>query len=338
MVRRFALLLRQSSNGQVPASGFQSSCILGVGPIMENSEQTSFMRSRLFWIVLVLGLAGIAYTLLKRHDLYNSAALYLGLPLLLALGLSLTPKTKSAMGATMKGMTIAMLLSALVLHEGTLCIIFASPLFYGVGALIAGLVDYSREKRDRNSKLNAFAAIAVIGLLAVEGTTATTTYPREDVVVVSRVVNASPAAIRKQLSEPSDLGKKRPGFLTLFPYPARVPALGLNVGDETRIEFVAYKHIWWTKVEGALVLKATKSEANQIEFVALSDDTYLSHYLTWQESIVELTPINTSQTRVTWTLSYQRKLDPAWYFGPLQHYAAWLAAGELIDHVATPRS
>ena len=43
-----------------------------------------------------------------------------------------------------------------------------------------------------------------------------------------------------------------------------------------------------------------------------------------------------STTRVTWTLRYRRGLDPAWYFGPMEQYAARLAAGYLIDTVATP--
>jgi len=39
---------------------------------------------------------------------------------------------------------------------------------------------------------------------------------------------------------------------------------------------------------------------------------------------------------VTWTLDYERGLDPAWYFGPWERYATRLAAGYLIDAVATP--
>jgi hypothetical protein len=305
---------------------------------MDNFKQSPVFRLRLFWIVLVLGIAGLVYTFLKRHDLYNTAALYLGLPLLLALGLSLTPKAKSAMGATMKGITIALLLSALVLHEGTLCIMFASPLFYGVGALIAWGVDRSNRKDGPDSKVRSIAAVALVAALAMEGTMPVTTLPRDDVVTVAKTVDASLADVRIQLSQSAEFGRARPAFLTLFPYPTSVPPLGLLVGDETRIDFVAYKHIWWTKVQGALVLKVMKSEPDRIEFAAISDQSYLSHYLTWQKSVVALEALDEKHTRVTWTLSYRRKLDPSWYFGPLQHYAVWLSAGELIDHVAAPRS
>lgn len=102
----------------------------------------------------------MVYTILRKHNLYDSAALYIGLPLILALGLSLTPKTNSAMGATMKGMTIALLLSAVIFQEGYICILFASPIFYAVGAIIAYPIDRARKRKSKNITLQT-AAIAV---------------------------------------------------------------------------------------------------------------------------------------------------------------------------------
>jgi hypothetical protein len=62
----------------------------------------------------------------------------------------------------------------------------------------------------------------------------------------------------------------------------------------------------------------------------------MTHYLNWEASRVEWQPIDAGSTRVTWTLRYRRGLDPAWYFGPMERYAMHLAAGYLIDAVATP--
>jgi hypothetical protein len=39
---------------------------------------------------------------------------------------------------------------------------------------------------------------------------------------------------------------------------------------------------------------------------------------------------------VTWTLSYRRRLDPAFYFAPLERYGVRLAADYLIATLATP--
>jgi hypothetical protein len=305
---------------------------------MEDQPQPVPLQWRLFSFVLVLGSAGLSYIFLKRHDLFDSAGLYLGLPLLLALGLSLTPKTRSAMGATMKGITIALLLSAVVFQEGSICILFAAPLFYGVGALIASLVDSSRRRNDRDSKLRVACVSAIVGLLALEGTTPFTSFGRHNEVVVTKIIHAKPAEIRAQLSQMPSLGLDRPSFLKIFPYPAQTTPLGLNVGDESTIKFTAFKHIWWTKVEGSLILKVVGSAPNHIQFAAIRDDSYLSHYMKWNSSEILMEPVDNENTSVTWKLSYERILDPSWYFGPLQNYAANLAAEELIDHVATPHS
>jgi len=248
------------------------------------------LRLELFFIVLALGVAGIGYALLRRNDLNDSAALYLGVPLILALTLSLMPKSKSALGATMKGMTIALLLSAFVFQEG-----------------------YS-----------------------LEGTTDLTTVPRDNEVTVSKIVDAPADVIRAQLSMPPRLDGDKPVFLKIFPYPTAVSGQAAKIGDEERITFVAYKHIWWTRVQGDLVLTVSALSADGIKFVATSDDSYLSHYLDWQSSAVTLQPIDATHTKVTWALAYRRILDPSWYFGPMQRYAVQLTAEQLIDHVATP--
>src|SRR4051812_30015431 len=93
-------------------------------PENSSSQKLKSLPWATFFQVLVIGVAGIVYTIFRKHNLHDSAALYMGLPLLLALGLSLTPKAKSARGATMKGITISLLLAAIVFGEGYICILF----------------------------------------------------------------------------------------------------------------------------------------------------------------------------------------------------------------------
>lgn len=302
---------------------------------MTDNKRTS-SRWPLFFTVLVLGITGLVYTLLRKHHLHDSAALYMGLPLILALGLSLTQKAKSLMKATMKVITIALLLSAFVFQEGYICILFASPIFYAVGASIAYSIDRARKRRNKNTTLQAAALATIAGVLSLEGTTDLTTIPRNNEIAVSKVINASLGDVRNQISKTPQFGQNKPVFLKIFPYPAEMSGHGLKVGDERKAKFIAYKHIWWTKVEGDLVLKISESTQNRIKFDVAKDDSYLSHYLKWQSSEVLLEPLDKNHTKVTWKLSYQRILDPAWYFSPMQHYAVSLAAEELINHVATP--
>lgn len=293
-------------------------------------------RLHLFYAVLVLGIGGFCYVLLQRHGLNDSAALYLGVPLILALGLSLLPASKSAFGATMKGITIALLLSAFVFQEGYICILFAAPIFYAVGALVALPIDAARARKEKPT-IQTAAIVSILALLSLEGTTDLTTVSRDNEVTVSKIVEAPIETVHGQLSKPPRFDGDKPAFLRIFPYPAAISGRALQVGDEERIVFVAYKHIWWTRVEGALVLKVSALGPNGIKFVATGDDSYLSHYLEWKSSEVVLEPIDAAHTRVTWILAYRRILDPSWYFGVMQRYAVRLAAEELIDNVATPR-
>ena len=80
-----------------------------------------------------------------------------------------------------------------------------------------------------------------------------------------------------------------------------------------------------------------------MRFRVLSDTSHISHWLTWQEAEVSWSPHAVGsdgaspQTDVRWTLRYERRLDPAWYFAPWERYAVSCAADHLIDTLATPR-
>jgi hypothetical protein len=293
---------------------------------------------KLFFTVLVIGCAGLIYWLLRRRGLDQSAALYTGLPLLLALELSLTPPDKSATGATMKGMAIALLLAAPIFQEGYICILFASPLFFAVGLIIAASIDWGRKRRAKKGSLQSAIVATAIALMAMEGVTPETSFPREHEVVVSKVVPAPMEAVRAALAQPPILGRDKPFFLRIFPYPVAVQGEGLGVGDTRSATFVAYKHIFWNRIEGTAVFKVAEASESKIAFELASDTSYVAHYLGWKRSEVELTPTANGDTIVTWRLSFHRKYDPYWYFGTLQKYAVGLVAEELIDHAVTPRT
>src|SRR5947208_3487674 len=107
--------------------------------------------SQLTLVVLILVLAGgaVAYRLLNTHHLEQTSALFIGLPAFLAIALSLAPHSKTALGMTMKGITLAILMSGVLLGEGLICVLMASPLFYLVGAIIGALID--RAKKTKNT-------------------------------------------------------------------------------------------------------------------------------------------------------------------------------------------
>ncbi len=290
-----------------------------------------------FFTTLVLAIGCIYYSFLLDTKFNNTAALYIGLPLILALGLSLTPKTQSVMGAIMKGITIALILSAIIFREGYICILFAAPIFYFVGGIIGLIVEWFIKRKDKNSTLRAPAFIvSLVALFSLEGVFDLLTLPRYNQISVSKIINANADDVLQKLNSTPHFSQHKPLFLKIFPYPAHIEGEGLDVGSQRVVNFIAYKQIWWNKVEGSLVLRVAQNDSQHIKFDILKDSSYLSHYLKWQNSEVWLDPIDSTHTKVTWTLAYERILDPAWYFGPMQKYAVKLAAKELIDNVATP--
>jgi hypothetical protein len=87
---------------------------------------------------------------------------------------------------------------------------------------------------------------------------------------------------------------------------------------------------------GTLVMAREQQTMRSVSWRAVADDSHMRHFLTWQSSAVEWEAIDAHHTRVTWTIRYRRDLDPAGYFGPMERFAVRLAAGYLIESVATP--
>ena len=302
----------------------------------KKSRGISVSQWRLFGIVFVIGLCGLFFHVLHVASLHNSAALYVGLPVLFALGLSLTPKTKSTMGATMKGLTIALLLSAPVFKEGFICIIIASPILYSIAGLVAYTVSCVKKRRDTNSKLKLSALTVLLGIVSLEGTHEVLTFERYNQVEYSHIVDASMNEVRAELSKPLTQNYSRSLLLSVFPLPVNIEGSGLNIGDERHLDFVYNKWIFANTHEGSTVFRVSQSQDNYIRFDISHDDSYISNYLTWTASEIFLEPVSDNATKVTWRLSYERKLDPIWYFGPIQKYAVWLTAKSLVNNNAIP--
>jgi hypothetical protein len=64
--------------------------------------------------------------------------------------------------------------------------------------------------------------------------------------------------------------------------------------------------------------------------------TKLASWLRWTTSDVRWHALDANHTEVTWTMSFRRQLDPAWYFAPMQRAAVREAASYMIATNATP--
>jgi hypothetical protein len=298
-------------------------------------------RSRLPAVAIVAAAAygSVAYRVVAGQGLDQTAALFIGVPTVLAVAVILIASPRSALGVACKAMTVGLLLSLVFLWEGILCVVMAAPLFYAVALGIGAAVDKAR--RSHHSGRRTLSCLAILALvpMSFEGVTETTSLSREESVTVSRVVPAPADAVERALLAPPRFDRALPTYLRAgFPRPVahRVERDEGGVrwvirfrGGEMRIDGMEPR-------AGDLILDLVHAESRRLSWRAAADDSHMTHFLQWRHATVEWAPAGAGATRVTWTLSYRRGLDPAWYFGPWERYAVRLAAGYLIDAVATP--
>lgn len=85
-------------------------------------------------------------------------------------------------------------------------------------------------------------------------------------------------------------------------------------------------------------MRVTVHQAGIVRFETVSDNSKLTQWIAWKRSDVEWKQVDATHTLITWRVQFDRQLDPAWYFAPLERAAMREAAAYLIDACATPSS
>ena len=302
-----------------PAPGTEAS----LGP-------TASARARwtLAGVMLALGIGSLLYRVLVMGHLEQTAALFIGMPAMLAAVVALLPAARTYTGTLLKVMTLMLLLSGVFLAEGMICILMAAPLFYSVAIIGGILLDYMRSR----SPAARVMAVAPLMLLAVEGVVPQTSAERAEVVSTSRVVAASPDEVAAALAARPRFDEGLPFYLRMgFPRPVRVIGAGLSVGDRRSIHFAGGEG-----APGDLLLEVGHAAPGAVTFNALSDSSHIAHWLTWKRAEVRWAEVAPGQTRVEWALHYDRELDPWIWFRPTERYAVWLTAEYLLDCLLPP--
>jgi hypothetical protein len=284
-------------------------------------------KVRRFGVVLVaLVAASYAFRLLGDFELEHTSLVFIGIPALLAWIVASSAPPKTAMGSVMRTTTLALLISWIFLGEAFVCVLMAAPIFYLIGGFI-GLAKLKSESRGRTGVM----AILLLPL-ALEGTHPVLSTARERQVVVEGVVAAAMDDVRATLAATPRFDRDLPLLFTLgFPMPVQPSGDGLEPGDRRVIPFAHGGHH-----PGDLVLEVMESTPTRVRFAVVSDDSYITHWLSWREAVVELADVGDGRTHVRWTLRYARRLDPSWYFDPLENYGVTLAGQYLFSTLTTP--
>lgn len=298
-------------------------------------EETKAGRGRGEMLIVIAAavVAGLIFKTTQFAGLNHTALLFVGIPAILAVLVTLTPRPGSANGVVIKATTPAMLLAGTVFGEAFICILMASPLIYFVALVIAGTARWGSRKMGRRGAAHAPLLVLMVALApAMEGVTPGLSLPRDAAVQVTRTVDASPAQVREAIAAPLRFDRPLPRFLRLgFPTPGETAGSGSSVGDVRRVTLVHGQHH-----SGELVMRVSAAGPGRVVFTPVSDESYITHWLAWKSAEVRWRAVP-GGTEVTWTLRYRRRLDPAWYFGPLEQHGVRLAAGYLVETVATPR-
>ncbi len=287
---------------------------------------------RVFLVLLAGAVVGKFVFVLKDTGNFHTAALYVGVPTLLALFLGYGARgTTSVTAMGIKWTAIALLLSMPVFGAGIVCVVMASPIIFGIVAMICkGFEDAYR----RGGKASISIVIPILAILSFEGTTEFTTVDRFEVVSVERIVSAGAAEVEEQLAAKVSFDRPLPWFLRLFPKIVDTGGAGLDPGDRRSVRLVGER--FYETIDGSVVFEVAERRANKVRFVPVQDDTMIARWLTWRYSEVAWQAVDERHTRVTWTLAFERRLDPFWYFGPLERFGVSKAAEALIDNVARP--
>lgn len=290
------------------------------------------------WILLV-GAASIAVRLLIQYDFDTSALLYVGIPYVISLAIVLyrPVKTNEKLWHQFRDHSLTalsvFLASSIVLFEGFVCVVFFLPIYFLVVSIGFAILWIGATIDRRNGSTHAFALPVLLLATSLEGTTESLTVPRDSYVVVTKISNLSATQLMDNIARPFDLQKDRHWMLSVFPMPYEIEAGSLNPGDVHLVRTRYHRWFFTNTHEGELHLQIVDVQADRIRTKFVHDSTFFASYLTPLGTEITLTEIGPAQTEISLRIDYQRKLDPAWYFHPLQQYGVARMAEFLIDEV-----
>ena len=298
-----------------------------------NADEGRATRAKwtLVGITVALTVAVVVYRLTHEVGLSQTGAFFVGLPAILAITVALTPKATTIKGTTFKAVTFGLLLSGVLVGEGFVCIVMASPLFYLVSMPIAAAIQRRREREEGTGRMYVLV-LAPVALLSLEGVFDATTLPVRNRVAAAAVVPASASAVEAALASTPTFDEPLPAFFrqARFPAPVSARGSGLEVGAPREIVFTS------PMGPAVLALRVVERGAGRVVFAVESDATPIAGWMTLRRAVVTWAEQAPAATRVRWELEFDRELAPAFYFAPLERYAARLAAGYLIRTAATP--
>ncbi|SCG70413.1 hypothetical protein [Micromonospora zamorensis] len=296
---------------------------------MENDDESPPQRTSAHWILAgLIALFGLVlFVGVVRQGRADSAVLFVALPVLLAAGLALTPR-RTAHGQVFAATTVTLLLAAVALHEGAVCVILAAPLVYGVAHGTTALIRALREA----NRPYAIIAVPLLLLPGLEGSGIAPRVDPEQTVEVVRVVGLPVERVAERLAtgpRPTAV-RSAPLRLLAVPTPGQVSGDGLEVGDRWMFGYHGSAH----GPGGHLLAEVETVAPGRVGFRFVEDSSITARWFTWQHAELTWRALDPGHTEVQVRVDYTRGLDPSWYFGPVQQVLLGAGMRHLLDMLA----
>ena len=290
-------------------------------------------------ILVIAGLASLAIQLLIRYDYDHTAMLYLGVPYIVAVLITLLrpyqehDKWWERYLSHSVSALVVFLASSVVLFEGFICVVFFMPIYFLTVTLAFIAHWIAITWASRRSRTYSMAIPVLIAFLSFEGTSDVTTFDRYNRVTATATTLVSPEELLQNLATPFDLPSSDDWMLGLFPMPHSIEAGSLQAGDVHRVHTRYHRWFVTNTHEGEINLRIDSVSLERVTASFVRDTSYLSTYVKLIGSEIRFAVDENDITHVSLTITYERRLDPAWYFQPIQQYAMETMAAHLIEEV-----
>lgn len=299
-----------------------------------NISKRLSVKSRSVVILVTIAVASVLIHLILRSSINGSALLYVGIPFLISMILLVftdkneKPTWKQKFKNHLRDAFIIMMASSVILFEGFVCVLMFIPIYLSIILIVFIVVAINKKYK---SRIGVHALPIVIVVLSLEGTHPDLSFNRYNEVSSTSTVNRSIAGIKANLIRPVNLEDERVWFLDIFPMPYEVDNHSLIEGATHTILYRYHRWFVANTHEGETILKIVEVDDAFIRTEFIKDTSYISHYMKLHGTEIQMKALSEQSTQVTLTIKYDRLLDPAWYFGPLQKYAIEKTASYLIS-------
>lgn len=282
------------------------------------------------WIVAgLIGAFGVLMFVVAVHaGRADSALLFVGLPVALAMALAVVP-ARTGHGRVFTCTTIGLLLAAVALREGAICVILAAPLVYLIAHTATWLVGLAR-------RWFALLLVPLLLVAGLEGSVDSLRVQPVQSVAVTRVVSLPVDEVESRIEAgPQPTGVRSVPLRALgVPTPHHVTGTGLAPGDRWEFGYHGTAH----GPGGQIVTRVTAREPGMARFDIPADTAITARWFRWESAEISWRPVAAGRTEVRVQVSFTRGLDPSWYFGPLQEILMREGMAHLLDMLDLPES